>query len=135
MRHTLIAVLITLLIIGCSSKSRVKPSVDTITIDQQIKTIPITPPDDPDSVVWKEFKWTVLTPEIMEQLLIKYKKGEIEESDMVFYGLSTDGYENLSVNMSEIIRYMEQQKAVIMYYKETVPEVIAIPPEEKIQSE
>lgn len=124
----LLALILVLLLIGCASE-RIKPSVDTIKVEGRIKTIPITPPDNPNSVVWKEFKWTILTPEIMEDLLIKHKKGEIEESDMVFYGISTKGYENLSVNMSEIIRYIEQQKAVIMYYKDTVPSVIAIPPE------
>ena len=129
----LITIMLTLtstFIIGCSGKDRVKPSVNTVEIDSRIKTIPITPPDDPDSVVWKEFKWTVLTPEIIEQLLAKYKAGELDESKLVFYGLTTDGYENLSVNMAEVIWFIEQQKAVIMYYKDTVPEVIAIPPEQ-----
>lgn len=124
----IMVLLIVLFLTSCATE-RIKPSVDTIEVQGRIKTIPINPPDIPASVIWKEFEWTVLTPEIMEDLLIKHKKGEIEESDMVFYAISTKGYENLSVNMSEIIRYLEQQKAVIMYYKDTVPSVIAIPPE------
>lgn len=106
-----------ILMVGCTTI----PPVDKIEVDTHVKTIPITPPDEPNSIVWKKVRWTVLTPEIMEDLLIKNKKGLIDENQLVFFAVTTNGYENLSVNMAEVIRYLKQQKAVIMYYKNTVP--------------
>tara|TARA_R100001086_G_scaffold223344_1_gene141032 strand:- start:299 stop:490 length:192 start_codon:yes stop_codon:yes gene_type:complete len=34
-----------------------------------------------------------------------------------FYGLTTKGYENLSHNMADIIRYIRQLSSIVDYYK------------------
>lgn len=43
------------------------------------------------------------------------KNGEI-----VYIAISVKDYENLSLNIAELRRYIEQQKQVIVYYEEAV---------------
>jgi len=42
----------------------------------------------------------------------------------VFMALDVSDYENLSLNMAELIRYVEQQQAIILYYEEQAPEPV-----------
>jgi predicted transcriptional regulator len=36
----------------------------------------------------------------------------------VWYALTTKGYENLSINMAEVKRYLRQVISIVKYYKE-----------------
>ena len=64
----------------------------------------------------KPVEWKVLTPDLMDEYLEDLEKGEAPTN--VWYGVSQTGYENLSVNMSEIKRYLRQMFSIITYYKE-----------------
>ena len=61
--------------------------------------------------------WTVFNRAKIEKLLADYPDQEI-----VLFALSAKGYENLSLNVAEIIRYVKEQKNVIIYYREILPE-------------
>ena len=39
---------------------------------------------------------------------------------MVYFALSVPDYENLSLNMGELKRYIEQQKTIIVYYEQSI---------------
>ena len=41
-----------------------------------------------------------------------------EEPRVAFYGLTSQGYENLSMNMGEIKRYLEQILHIVGYYRD-----------------
>jgi hypothetical protein len=45
---------------------------------------------------------------------------ELEASDksIVLFALTSDGYENLALNNAEILRFLSEQRAVIIAYKE-----------------
>jgi len=45
---------------------------------------------------------------------------EKENGVLVFYALSVRDYETLSLNMSEIRRFLDQQKQIIVYYERAV---------------
>ena len=45
---------------------------------------------------------------------------EDENSDFVFIALSVPDYENLSLNMAEIRRFIEQQTTLIVYYEDSI---------------
>ena len=45
---------------------------------------------------------------------------EKENGVLVFYALSVRDYETLSLNMSEIKRFLDQQKQIIVYYEDAV---------------
>jgi len=113
-------------LIGSSCETMPERTVDPITIEKKYSSIEILHPSLPEPVVWEEFEWTVITPTLMKNLLEKYNDGELTKDDLVFFGLSDKGYENLAKNMAEIIRYIEGQNGVIEYYKSTVPEKIIV---------
>lgn len=101
--------LLTLLILaGCGMK------------DVDIKADPVQPvvihPPIPDQLQMREVKWTVFNRAKIEKLLLDYPNQEI-----VLFALSAKGYENLSLNMGEVIRYLKEQKGVIIYYREEFP--------------
>ena len=70
----------------------------------------------PNPIMTKPVEWKVLTPDTMGEYLEDLEKGEAPVN--VFYGVSPTGYENLSVNMSEIKRYLRQMFSIITYYQE-----------------
>ena len=52
----------------------------------------------------------------MKDYLAKVEAGE--EPRVAFYGLTSQGYENLSMNMGEIKRYLEQILHIVGYYRD-----------------
>jgi|TARA_B100001939_G_scaffold276775_1_gene245053 hypothetical protein len=60
-------------------------------------------------------KWKVLTPEIMGEYLALVKEGKAPA--MPYYALTTQQYENLSVNMAEITRYTKNILSIVEYYR------------------
>ncbi len=43
-----------------------------------------------------------------------------ENGDLLFYAMSVRDYETLALNMSELKRFLQQQKQVIIYYERAV---------------
>ena len=39
---------------------------------------------------------------------------------LVYFALSVPDYENLSLNIGELKRYIEQQKTIIIYYEQSI---------------
>lgn len=85
-----------------------------------IKADPVDPvvihPNVPDQLQMRRVEWTVFNREKIEKLLADYPNQEV-----VLFALSAKGYENLSLNMAEVIRYLKEQKGVIIYYRQTFP--------------
>ena len=52
----------------------------------------------------------------MEQYLADLEAGEASVS--AYYGLTTQGYENLSNNIADLKRYLSQLKSIVKYYRE-----------------
>jgi len=114
---------------GAMCQKKPTTTVNPITIQKNYVPIEILHPPLPEEINWEEFEWVVLTPEILRGMLKAYDAGDLPEKDLVFFGVTPEGYEHLSVNMADIIRYIEGQKSVIMYYKNTIPEQVFLPSE------
>lgn len=84
----------------------------------QIRSTPIQRPalSLPPTTVYqtRPVEWIVITPDNFEQKLEILKKNNEE---YVFFALTTTGYENLSKNMADILRFVREQNAVIIAYK------------------
>ena len=63
-----------------------------------------------------------VTEENFEEFKEKFEK---ENSDLVYFALSVPDYENLSLNIGELKRYIEQQKTIIIYYEQSITGVKA----------
>lgn len=73
-------------------------------------------PNLPAQLSMRKVDWTVFNRAKIEKLLADYPDQEI-----VLFALSAKGYENLSLNVAEIIRYVKEQKNIIIYYREILP--------------
>lgn len=67
-----------------------------------------------DGIRMKNVEWVLITPENFEE-----KVAEIEATGrpVVFFALTDEGYENISMNFSSIRAYIQQQQAIIAAYE------------------
>jgi hypothetical protein len=79
------------------------------------KEIPVQP--HPKGVtVYPTYFYTV-NEENLEEFLERFEK---ENGDVVFFAISVPHYENLSLTMADLKRYIGQQKSLILYYEESI---------------
>ena len=101
------------LMTSCSMiPSQTKP-VEVVTIAERM---PMYHPPLPLEVQLVDVDWTVLTPELMEEYLQRIEAGEAPRS--AYYALTTKEYENLSMNMAELKRYLKATLHIIEFYRE-----------------
>ena len=117
--------LATLLLSSCSS-FRADPEIKIVT--QIEKTVvPIVPMPKP--VQMNDIKIYVVSPE--ENLEEFKKEFEAKNGGDSYIAISIKDYENLSNNFAELRRYIEQQKAIIVYYEEAVQPLDIVPTTDK----
>jgi hypothetical protein len=80
------------------------------------KRAPIYHPPLPEPIESAPIEWRILSPDVMQAYLIAIEAGE--EPRVAYYGLTSQSYENLSMTMGEITRYIEQILHIVGYYKE-----------------
>jgi len=61
----------------------------------------------------------VVTEDNYEEFSSKFIK---KNGELVYIAISIKDYENLSLNMAELFRYIKQQKEVIVYYEDATKE-------------
>jgi hypothetical protein len=100
----------TLVLVACGSTpiEEVKP-VEVRTI-QVAKPAPIVP--KVDQLRLRPVSWIIITPDNIDESFAKIKSGEL-----VLFALTADGYENISLNLSDIRALIEQQKKIIAIYQ------------------
>ena len=117
-------ILVSSLLLLTSACASVEPQV-VLKTDYVVKDIPIQPRPKPLNL--NRVKWYAVTPENMEEFLARFE----EESGInVFFALSVPDYENMSLNVAELRRYINQQKALIVYYEESIQTMIKETPED-----
>ena len=121
----ILIILITLLLInGCTSLSlfgerRAKvmvPETKPVEVITVARPAPIYHPPLPEPIESSGLEWRILSPDIMQQYLQNLGTGD--EPRVGYYGLTSQGYENLSMTMGEITRYLEQILHIVGYYRE-----------------
>ena len=113
--------LLTLLLSSCGYLRKPEKEIVVQTVEVQ-KVIPVQP--RPKPVDMTDVKFYVVTEESYEEFKEKFMK---TNNDFVFYVVSVHDYENLALNMSELFRYIKQQKEIVIYYEESVK----VKPQEK----
>lgn len=114
-KNLLILSLSSVVLSGCASLdffgSDVKPlEVQTVAVEKTPLALAAPQPLNP-----KDVKWFVITPENYEQVFADL---EAKKYSVVLYGLTDDGYENLSMNMAGLRKYIMEQRAIIKAYKD-----------------
>ena len=117
--------LATLLLSSCSS-FRADPEIKIVTkIEKTV--VPIVPMPKP--VQMNDIKIYVVSPN--ENLEEFKKEFEAKNGADAYIAISIKDYENLSNNFAELRRYIEQQKAIIVYYEEAVQPLDIVPTTDK----
>lgn len=70
---------------------------------------------EPQPIETRPIKWFVITPENANEIFTEMDK---QKYDLVLFGLTDSGYENLSMNMAELRAYILKQRAVLKAYKD-----------------
>ena len=120
----LLILLILLSISGCTSLSlfgerrakAIVPETKPVEVVTITRTAPIYHPPLPEPIESATVEGRILSPDIMQQYLNNLETGD--EPRVAYYGLTSQGYENLSMTMGEVTRYLEQILHIVGYYKE-----------------
>lgn len=100
---------ILLVVSACST-----PASDPI----EIKTRPVTAPElvlpEADPVRTRPVEWIIITPENYEEVFDRLQNSG---RDVVLFGLTDGGYENLSLNINDLRTFIQQQNSIILAYR------------------
>jgi hypothetical protein len=109
LKKYLLILLLIPLISACSEKPKptAKPIIE--------KNIPIQP--RPKQVTLNDVEFYVVSDKNLEEFIERYKN---ENGHIAFVAMTPRGYENISLNVAELRRYMNQQKQLITYYENSI---------------
>jgi hypothetical protein len=92
----------------------VEPRI-VVKTDYVEKEIPIQP--RPKGVQTYPVYFYTVNKENIDEFLERFEK---ENGDVVFFAISVPHYENLSLTLADLKRYIGQQKSLILYYEESI---------------
>ena len=116
----ILSLLLVLLLLSSCSSFRPDPDIKIVTkIEKTV--VPIQP--QPKPVQMNDIKIYVVSPsENFEEFK---KEFEAKNGGDSYIAISVKDYQNLAKNFAELRRYIEQQKAIILYYEKAVQPVPA----------
>ena len=117
--------LLCLLLTNCGYLRKPEKEIIVQTVEVQ-KRIPLQ--NQPKPIDMTDVKFYVVTEENYGEFKQKFMK---TNNEFVFYVVSVHDYENLAINMSELYRYIKQQKEIVIYYEIAVTEK----PNDKVKEE
>jgi anion-transporting ArsA/GET3 family ATPase len=94
---------------GGGDVQRIEVSAKPIQID-------IAKTADPEAVRINPVQWHVVNKENLDAFLAEMRKQQ-GTNNPVFIAITTKDYENLSLNLADLKRYIQQQQSVIVYYR------------------
>jgi len=71
--------------------------------------------DPPKPIKMDPVNWIIITKDNYEQVFENLKKNN---KDVVLFGLTDDGYEQLSINFAQVRKYIILNRNVLMKYKD-----------------
>lgn len=90
-------------------------------VSTQPVQIAVTQAADPTPVQMMPVNLRVVTPDNLAEFLTQMRQDQSNVS-FVFVAMQMKDYENLTLNLAELTRYMEQQQAIIVFYRgQTAP--------------
>jgi len=106
----LLTVLLLVFLTGCSSNPLVRIVEKPIYVNRAAPILPIVQPIEQQPI-----HWIIITEDNLDDVL---KKMETENKRVVFFAMTPEDYEILTMNAAEVRRYIQQQNAVLSAYKE-----------------
>lgn len=69
---------------------------------------------DADEVRMRDIEWYIITPENAEEVFAEL---QADGESVVLFGLTSSGYERISLNLSDVRAFLQQQQSIIGAYK------------------
>jgi len=85
-------------------------NVDSTPAEKPTLTLP-----EVDTFTQRGVKWIIVTPDNVNNV---FKDLEESNTDVVLFALTDSGYENLTLNVADTIKLLQQQRAIIAAYKQ-----------------
>jgi len=98
---------------GCSIL-RPEPIEKIITKEVLVKKLPLKL-KNPEPIDWLGVRWMIITPETYDSRIEELKR---DGKSLAIFALDKDSYEAISINMAEILKYMEEQNFILAQYRE-----------------
>jgi ureidoglycolate hydrolase len=111
MRYLLILSLV--FVTGCSMFSKREPEIVIKTKLVEREPLGL---EAPAPLRLKSPEWIIVTEVNLEELIEERKKNP--DDFIAFYSLDETGYKQLAINMQELLRLVQEQKLIIVKYKE-----------------
>lgn len=108
MRHDIILLIFLLLVTGCSTQ----PMTDVIVQPNAPMAIPTTQP-----LTLSPVQWQVMSLSQLKKLVTDL---QASDQQVVLFSLDTKNFNNLSLNLIEFERYINEQKAILLMLKKIV---------------
>ncbi|RYD61360.1 MAG: hypothetical protein EOP84_35830 [Verrucomicrobiaceae bacterium] len=109
MKKIILAALLALSVAGCQhGEQQVGPP--------QLAAVPVP---TPQPVSMRDVNFKVYNTKELEKLIATAKKNGTDKQ-LTVIALTPKGYENMSLNLNELERYIREQKEVIVYLKNVV---------------
>jgi hypothetical protein len=97
-----------LLVTACSSRP------DQIVVDTKpIERSPLVLPQV-DQFSSRDVEWIVITPDNAQEV---FDKMQSQGKPIVIFGLTEEGWQSLTLNMADLLKLVQQQKAIITAYE------------------
>lgn len=107
-RNALFFGLIAITLSACSSTVEQVPVIETRVIEER-RPSPIVP--SVDQVSMRDVEWIIVTSENAEEIFQNL------DGDAVLFAVTASGYENISMNLSDIRALVQQQQQIIAIYR------------------
>jgi hypothetical protein len=104
-----VVLLVAMFLAACSSAGDIRITSRPIEID-------IARTADPNGVQMLPVNFRVVTRETLSSFMEELSR--TQGGAPVFIAMTARDYENMSLNLSDLRRYIEQQQAVIVYYRQ-----------------
>jgi len=88
---------------------------DTLNVKEEPIKIDYAKAADPAPVQMSNVTFRVINKDNVDAFLAEMAKKQ--NASPVFIAISVEDYENLSLNLADLRRYIQQQKSVIIYYR------------------
>lgn len=115
--HISLLAVSSLFLSGCVSLPKFGSSPPVEPIIVHTKPVEKTPLalESPQPLRLKPLEWIVITPQNWEEV---FKQMQAKEQNLVLFGLTSDGYQNLAVTIAELRNLINTQRIIIEKYKE-----------------
>ena len=112
-----------LVLSACSNFSTQRDIIEVAA--QPVERVPLSLPD-PSPLIIDDPKWIIVTPDNIDSVWQQLGK---DRKDIVVFGLTDDGYEQLSLDFAEMRNHIAQQRQIILQYKQYYEPIVNSEPD------